>query len=392
MLQKLGKVIFYKEVKKSMFKKMTLRWRLTLFSSLLIAICCIGLSILLNVSAYRMVDVIDAYVIQPAQSIDEPLPENQIIPALTPNSSDTVLYAKRSYLMQSFIYTVTAVSIGGILTYSILGKALEPVKTLNNQIKNIHAHNLDESLEIPPTHDELAELTLSFNDMTAKLSQAFLMQKRFSADAAHELKTPLTVLQTKLDVFQKRENHTLEEYQTLIDIFQKQVKRLRHLVSELLDIASMNQDIQKENISLTMLIDDIINELTPIAEVKHIELINSVDDYLLGDYDLLYRAFYNLIENAIKYNVENGYVRIETKTKQDELIIMIKDTGIGVLDSMKKQIFEPFYRVDKSRSREMGGAGLGLPLVDTIIKKHTGTIHVVDHKPKGSCFIITLPK
>ena len=373
-----------------MIKKISLRWRLTLLSSLLIAICCIGLSVVLNLSAYRMADSIDAIPMQPAQSLNK---TNDVL-SMTPSApSETVKQAKNNYLTESVIYTICAVFLGGVLTYYVSGKALNPVRALNEQVKNINTHNLDESLPIPSTNDELAELTSSFNDMTDKLAQAFDMQKRFSADAAHELRTPLTVLQTKLDVFLKREQHSAEEYEALISTFQKQIRRMRSLVTELLEIANMEHEMQKQDVSLDSLLDDVVNDLIPVATEKHISLnLENGGLYVSGDYELLYRAFYNLCENAIKYNKENGKVFVSMLEAGKNIIVTVTDTGIGISNDMKKQIFEPFYRVDKSRSREMGGAGLGLALVDKIIKKHSGTIKLTDDENGGSCFTVTLPK
>ena len=373
-----------------MIKKISLRWRLTILTSLLIAVCCIGLSVVLNISAYRMADSIDAVPIQPAQTTDEITDFSPMTPSA---STESIKQAKNNYLTESVIYTVFAVLLGGILTYFISGKALNPVRALNEQVKNINTHNLDESLPVPPTNDELAELTSSFNDMTDKLAQAFAMQKRFSADAAHELRTPLTVLQTKLDVFQKKEQHSPEEYVDLTSALQKQIKRMRSLVTELLEIANMEHELQKQEVPLDLLLDDVVRDLIPVAKEKRITLnFEKGDLSVSGDYDLLYRAFYNLCENAIKYNTKNGKVFISTTGTESNLTVTIKDTGIGIPDDMKKQIFEPFYRVDKSRSREMGGAGLGLSLTDSIIKKHNGTITVCDNNNGGSCFTVTLPK
>lgn len=205
-----------------MLKKFSLRWRLTLFSSVLIAVCCIGLSIVLNVSAYRMADSIDAVVIQPARKINET--DAGGAPMMPSASPDTVKKAKNGYLGESLLYTIIAVLIGGVLTYYVSGRTLEPVRALNEQIKNINAHNLDESLEIPQTKDELAELTASFNDMTDKAAQAFAMQKRFSADAAHELRTPLTVLQTKPDVFRKKSSILRRNMRRLPQLFKSKLK------------------------------------------------------------------------------------------------------------------------------------------------------------------------
>lgn len=255
-----------------MFKKIPLRWRLTLLSSLLIAVCCIGLSTVLSFSAYRMADTIDAAVLQPAQSVKLEETDVVVIPPMVSGAAETVGRAKHSYRMESLTYTMIAMMFGGILTYHIAGKILKPVKVLSEQVKNITAHNLNESLDVPPTKDELAELTVSFNEMTDKLAQTFETQKRFSAEAAHELRTPLAVLQTKLDVFHKKTVHTPEEYEALTLIFQKQVSRLRNIVAELLDIANMEYVLRRQEISLQVLLDDVISELSEKAEKKQIVL------------------------------------------------------------------------------------------------------------------------
>lgn len=376
-----------------MIKKISLRWRLTLLTSLLIALCCIGLSAVLNISAYRMADSIDATVIQPANPTDESITDTPSMPLVPSSSAETTRLAKHSYRMESLLYTIIAVLVGGVLTYYIAGKALEPVRALNEQVKNINSHTLNESLEVPLTKDELAELTVSFNDMTDKLAEAFAVQKRFSVDAAHELRTPLAVLQTKLDVFRKKKEHTKEEYEALTSVFQKQVSRLRGLVTELLDIANMEHELEMRGFSIQQLVNDVVKELSDIAEEKNISVTADCGDiYICGDYKLLYRAFYNLTENAIKYNITGGNVEIFAKSKAKNITVTVSDTGIGIPNSQKEQIFNAFYRVDKSRSREMGGAGLGLSLVDTIIKKHGGTITVSDNKGGGSRFIVVLPQ
>lgn len=363
-----------------MLKKLTLRWRLTLVTALLIAVCCVGLSTLLSVSAYRMADRIDTALEATADAPQHP-------------SAGRLNKAKNTYLMESLLFTVIAVVSGGIVTYYLTGKALAPLHALSEQVKNRNAHNLDEALPVPPAHDELAELTVSFNDMTAKLARAFTAQKRFSANAAHELRTPLTVLQTKLDVFRKKETHTTGEADALADALQKQVFRLRSLVTELLEIANLEHTLHIEPVSLQELLCDVTAELSPVAEERGVTLTLSGGDHTVcGDYDLLYRAFYNLTENAIKYNLPDGRVTIRPTSCGGGVAVTLTDTGIGIPDPMKKQIFEPFYRVDKSRSRAMGGAGLGLALAEAVVREHGGTLTVADNPGGGSCFTVTLPQ
>ncbi len=379
-----------------MLKKLSLRWRLALITAILITVCCIGLTVVLNYSAYRLVDSIDATVITtPTKEIgDNPIVDKEIS-GMTPSvAAENLRQAKQGYRKESILYTIVAVLLGSVLTYYVSGKALRPVKALNEQVKNINVHNLSETLDVPATKDEIAELTQSFNEMTDKLNEAFLMQQRFSTSAAHELRTPLAVLQTKIDVFNKKEQHTIEEYDVLVATVQKQTGRLRGLVGNLLDMTNMDDYSEHQVIALSDLFEDIFDELSQIAYDKNVTFSIQCDESnVYGNVDLLYRVFYNLVENAIKYNIQGGKVEVGINSNgQGKVIVTINDTGIGIPDDLKKRIFEPFYRVDKSRSREMGGVGLGLSIVDSIIKKHNGTITVSDNENGGNCFTVTLPK
>lgn len=373
-----------------MFKKLSLQWRLSLLSSLLTAVCCVGLTVMLNISAFKMADSIDAVALQPSLSAYSPGPE-EVEPAydMSPAAAEE---ARHIHLMDSVLYTLIALCVGGALTYWVSGRALRPVRILNEQVRNISAHNLHGSLEVPPTGDELAELTASFNDMREKLAEAFAVQKRFSADAAHEFRTPLAVMQTRLDVFNKKKEHSPEEYEALAAVLQKSVSRLRGLVTELLAMANMEHELKKQALSLDEIFDAVLLELSDRAERDKISI--SWDDpgvQAFGDRELLYRAFYNLTENAVKYNLPGGSVKIRAEYGDGCAVITIEDTGLGIPEGMKKQIFEPFFRVDKSRSRDMGGAGLGLSMAEGIIKKHGGTISAADNGEKGSRFTVCLP-
>jgi signal transduction histidine kinase len=376
-----------------MLSKLSIRWRLTLLSTALLTVCCVGLTCVINWSAYKMVDVIDATMIT-TYAIDSSIPEqNELIQEMTPSTpSEEISTIKRTFSLQSLIYMLIVILGGSALTHYAVGRALRPLTKLNNQVKNINIQNLSDSMDVPETKDEIAELTQSFNEMTNKLEDAFKTQERFSANAAHELRTPLTVLQTKLDVFKKSSTHTDDEYQKIIATFEKQVERLRHLITVLLDMANIENNTEQDTVNLQDVLEDIVSELTPVAEKSKVTLsINCDDITVIGNLDLLYRAFYNLVENGIKYNKKNGTVAISAKQLSNNRVeILIADTGIGIPNGMKKQIFEPFFRVDKSRSREMGGAGLGLAMVDSIIKKHKGNISVTDTKNGGSCFKIEL--
>jgi len=380
-----------------MFKKMPIRLRLTVMMIILLTICCIGLTLILNFSAGIMATRIDAAALLPAQVVGEgsnSMDSLQTPPdVMMPTPSEESQQARTDFKMNSIVYLLIVIVGGGVLTYYVSGKVLKPLDTLNSQIKNRTVHNLSETMDIPSTNDEIAELTQSFNEMTDTLNDAFMMQSRFSANAAHELRTPLAVLKTKVDVFKKKHIHSTEEYDALISVFEKQIQRLSELVSSLLDMTNMNDELANETICLKDVLEDIVSELSHIADEKDVTLYLDCDESVVyGNTDLLYQALYNIIENGIKYNIVGGMVIITDKTDKKQVIVEIKDTGIGIPDDEKKNIFEPFYRVDKSRSREIGGSGLGLSIVQSIIHKHNGSIVVTDHENGGTCFEITLGK
>ncbi|WP_369901227.1 sensor histidine kinase [Bacillus manliponensis] len=380
-----------------MFKNIPIRLRLTAMMIILLIICCIGLTLILNFYAGIMATRIDAASVLPAQEVGEDsnvidnlqTPPNVMMPTLSGDAQK----ARTDFQFESVFYMLLVIFGGGVLTYYASGKVLKPLDTLNSQIKNRTVHNLSETMDIPPTNDEIAELTQSFNEMMDKLNDAFMMQSRFSTNAAHELRTPLAILKTKLDVFKKKNAHSTEEYDALINVFEKQTQRLSELVFTLLDMTNMNDGFENGTLCLKDIFEDIVSELSHIADEQGIKLyLDCADSVVYGNTDLLYQAFYNLVENGIKYNTDGGKVMIKVKSDKKQVMVEIKDTGIGIPDEEKKNIFEPFYRVDKSRSRKLGGSGLGLSIVQSIITKHNGNILVTDNENGGTCFEITLGK
>lgn len=359
---------------------------------ILLTICCVGLTLILNFSAGIMATRIDAVSVLPAQEISDDIDVVDNLQASMMSTPTVVAQQARiDFQFESVFYMFLIIVGGGILTYYVSGKVLKPLDILNSQIKNRTVQNLSETMDIPPSDDEIAELTQSFNEMTYKLNEAFLMQSRFSVNAAHELRTPLAVLKTKVDVFKKKNAHSTEEYDALITVVEKQTQRLSELVFTLLDMTNMNDEYEYEAICLKDVLEDIVFELTHIANEKNVKLFLDCEDTVVyGNTDLLYRAFYNIVENSIKYNVDGGNVMIKGKSEKNQMKIEIIDTGMGIPDEMKKIIFEPFYRVDTSRSREVGGVGLGLSIVQSIINKHKGKIAVTDNENGGTCFKITL--
>lgn len=375
--------------------KISLRMRLTIFVTVLLTFSCIVLTGIISFSAGKMATQIKAAsLITPANPA--PIP-NEIIPAMpteepiifTPPIDDV----KRNFHAESLLAMTLVILAGGFFTWYTAGKTLSPVKDLSVQIKNRTVHNLRKKIEVPLTNDEIADLTLSFNEMTERISEAFESQKRFSASAAHELRTPLTVMQTKVDVFRKKAEHSLDEYENLINVINLQTQRLSSLISDLLKMTCIEEEQLNEEVDLSLEIDEIIDELQGVAEKKDIVLsFSGTAPIIYGNSLLIQRAIYNLIENAIKYNVVNGKVEVNLSSANDKVIVSVADTGIGIPDDMKSNIFEPFFRVDKSRSRALGGAGLGLSMVKTILEHNNAIILIKDNIPNGTVFEIVFSR
>lgn len=361
--------------------------RMSVLCAILLTICCVGLTVVLNVTAFHMVDTIEATPIQyPATSI---VPEVVAPIALEMQDAQS---AKQYFSIQSLLYMLVVIVGGSVLTYIVSGNVLKPLDTLNHQVKHMDISTLSQPLDVPSTKDEIAELTRSFNEMIASLNNAFVMQKQFSLSAAHELRTPLAILQTQVDVFNKKSQHTISEYDALKSVFEKQILRLRSLVKNLLDMTNLDDEREQTHICVLDMLEEIVTDLSFKAQEKQVSMTLVSDDSMMyGNIELLYQAFYNLVENGIKYNREGGSVHIGVNTTSNQqTIIRIEDSGIGIKDAYKSHIFEPFYRVDKSLSRDMGGAGLGLSIVEHIIKKHGGRIFVLDREGGGTIFQIVI--
>ncbi|MGL5066239.1 MAG: sensor histidine kinase [Sarcina sp.] len=381
-----------------MFNKVSIRVRVTVITVLLLTICCIGLTLVLNQNAFRLAEDLKGSIAMNVNNgiahgaivndyeLDNLLKGQHIDQYEIPSSTISAEQVKKSYEISSLMYMLIFISFGGILTYLIMGKSLKPLKDLSKEMKNTSIENLSKEIEVGKRLDEIYDLSVSFNYMNKRLNEAFMMQKRFSNSAAHELRTPLAVMRTKIDVFNKRKHSSIEDYDKLIELMKKQLVRLSDIVNSLLSLTNMEDlDISKD-INLKTLVNYVFNDLSSLAQKKKIDInIIGQDSLIKGNYDLIYRTFYNLIENAIKYNCEKGRVDIEIKEKK----VIIKDTGIGIPDEMKEQIFEAFFTVDKSRSRMLGGAGIGLSIVKTIIERHNGKILVENNDPKGSIFEIS---
>lgn len=389
---------------KNPLKKRSLQWRLTLLITLLVTVTCILMYFFISNSAVTGMENLESYIVQINKTDSTPITFNVDPSILFPDLSNQVQATKDLFRIRSMIATGIIILLSSIGTYFISRRALTPLHDLSTKIGKIQAQNLSESLEIPDSNDEISQLTASFNKMLSRLDDAFTAQKQFSASAAHELRTPLAVMQTNLEVFARKKTPSIEEYQEIFSLIQEQTGRLSHLAEILLDMTGIQTVERSETISLAELTEEVFCDLASVAEQKQIELIQRDGDCtVIGSYLLLYRAVYNLVENAIKYNHPSGKVTVTLHPGKvildassqphpaDCAFIEISDTGIGISPEYQEKIFAPFFRVDKSRSRAMGGAGLGLALVTEIARQHGGQVKVLESNEKGSTIALMLP-
>ena len=391
----------------------SLQLKLTLLLSLLMIISCVLMYFFISHSAVSGMDGLQNYMIKvDPQDGDSPITFNVDPKALFPQFEQEIQETKEAFLLRSVIATTIIILLSSVCTYFLTKKALTPLQKLTSEVSQIQAQNLSTQLEVPNSKDEIAQLTSSFNEMLTRLDNAFSTQKQFSANAAHELRTPLAVLQTNLEVFEKKQEPEMVEYQQLFTMIKDQTARLSQLVGTLLDMTNLKSVPRTDHVSLEELVDEVFCDLDPVAEKAGISIhfddsssqdwhtdvhtpdasaLNNNIRNITGSYVLLYRAVYNLVENAIKYNRPNGSVTVSVKEKNGQAMILVKDTGIGISPENQKKIFDPFFRVDKSRSRAMGGAGLGLALVDSIAKEHGGIVKVLESSETGSTIALMLP-
>lgn len=376
----------------------SLQLKLTLLLSLLMIVSCVLMYFFISHSAVSGMDGLQNYMIKvDPQDGDSPITFNVDPKALFPQFEQEIQETKESFLLRSVIATTIIILLSSVCTYFLTKKALAPLQKLTNEVSQIQAQNLSTQLPVPNSKDEIAQLTSSFNEMLTRLDNAFSTQKQFSANAAHELRTPLAVLQTNLEVFEKKQKPEMIEYRQLFTMIKEQTARLSQLVGTLLDMTNLKSVPRTDQVSLEELVDEVFCDLDPIAEKAGISIhFNDSSNQDLhtdvtGSYVLLYRAVYNLVENAIKYNRPHGSVSVSVKQENGQAMVLVTDTGIGISPENQKKIFDPFFRVDKSRSRAMGGAGLGLALVDSIAKEHRGTVKVLESSSAGSTIVLMLP-
>ena len=373
-----------------MRKPMSLRLRVTLLCAALLTLCCLLLTVTNNFSASRLADAIQAVPLLPAQRAE--LEDSVSLPMAELHISDTIQQAQGAFHMQSLLAMVAILALGLFLIYRLVGKALAPLDTLTCRIRERTAADLAQPVEIPDSGDEAAAVALAFNQMSQRLNQVFVMQRNFSRNAAHEFRTPLAVLKTRIGLFRKKQDFRPQATLELLQIVEGEVDRLSAMVSELLELTNLERASRGERLSSGQLIRSAADQAAPQAEARSITiLVDAAPCTLAGNAELLRQAVCNLVENAVKYNRENGRVTVRISPDAYQCVISVVDTGIGIPLEHQSRVFERFYRVDKGRSKREGGTGLGLSIVKHITAKYAGQITLVSRPDEGTSIRVTLP-
>lgn len=381
-------------------KKMSLQWRLTIITTLLIAMICGSLTIFIYKNGVYYIDSLQNTVDTKSEDNNEKNPDEIYISIpdeewnnFAKNFSIQVYNNKADYKKSSLLFSTLLSLLGGVITFFISGHALKPLCDFSKKIEEVQAQNLSDSRIEENKFSELNQLSVSYNKMLERLSEAFKMQRQFTANAAHELRTPLAVMQLQIDLYNssKHLDNDTSAQQT-ISMITEQTERLSKMVRTLLDMSELQTIARDEEIAIAALVEEVLADLEPLAQEKGINLIEKCDNVLLMGSDILiYRLVYNLVENAIKYNFSGGTVTVTATQQNSQLHLTVEDTGNGIPEELKERIFEPFFRLDKSRSRELGGVGLGLALVREIVRVHNGNILVKNNVNSGTTFEVIFP-
>ena len=375
-------------------KKMSLQWRLTCIITLYIAIICGCLTMLVYRNGVYYIDSLQEAV--DAQGDDKADDSDEIYISIPDDKWDEfandfsvqVYNNKADYRKNSLLISALLAFLGGVATYFISGHALKPIREFSEKIEEVQAQNLADSRIEENTVKELNQLSVSYNKMLERLSDAFEVQRQFTANAAHELRTPLALMQVQLDLYNST-RHPGNDADTLqtIRMVTEQNGRLSKMVKTLLDMSELQTVGRDEKIIVDALVDEVLADLEPLAQEKSIKLIGKCKAAtMVGSDILIYRLVYNLVENAIKYNHLGGQVTVTAYQKEKQVYLSVADTGSGIPEELRERVFEPFFRVDKSRSRELGGVGLGLALVREIVRVHDGSITVKSNPSGGTIF------
>ena len=378
-------------------KRMSLQWRLTCITTLCIAIICGCLTMFVYKNGVHYIDSLQDAV--ESQGDEKGNKSDEIYISIPDDKWDEfanefsvqVYNNKADYKRNSLIITVLLALLGGVVTYFISGHALRPIREFSDKIEEVQAQNLSDSRIEENNVKELNQLGISYNKMLERLSEAFEIQRQFTANAAHELRTPLALMQVQLDLYNSA-SHPGNDADTLqtIKMVTEQNDKLNRMVKTLLDMSELQTVGRDDKIILDAIVEEVLADLEPLAVEKNIKLIGKCEDAtMIGSDILIYRLVYNLVENAIKYNHPLGQVTVTAYQRNKHVYLSVEDTGSGIPKELRERVFEPFFRVDKSRSRELGGVGLGLALVREIVRVHDGSICIKSGKTGGTIFEVT---
>ena len=375
-------------------RRLSLQWRITLMTVLLIGVTCIAMNLLLCSSGVYYMDTItdtlqgDSTVIlnsEGAESFDPQL--------ITPNENLAIVVngAQGRFRTTNWYITAVVTVLSGILAYFVSGRALKPLRSFASQVEKVQLNNLADMRINEDVLPEFRQLSHSFNQMLERLNNAFAAQRQFTGNAAHELRTPLALMQAQLELFSAEHPDVLPETAEFLTLLREQTERLTQMTKTLLEMSNLQQVARNEHIQLAPMIEEIFTDLAPLAEKNDIALEVEGDGAMIGSDALIYRLLFNLTENAVKYNRHGGSVRVTVSQESEKLLIRVSDTGRGIPEEFQRSIFQPFFRVDKSRSREYGGAGLGLSLVWEIAGLHGGSVRVTKSSDRGTTISVELP-
>ena len=378
-------------------KRMSLQWRLTCITTLCIAIICGCLTMFVYKNGVYYIDSLKDAV--ESQGDEKGNKSDEIYISIPDDKWDEfadefsvqVYNNKADYKRNSLIITILLALLGGVVTYFISGHALRPIREFSDKIEEVQAQNLSDSRIEENNVKELNQLGISYNKMLERLSEAFEIQRQFTANAAHELRTPLALMQVQLDLYNSA-SHPGNDADTLqtIKMVTEQNDKLNRMVKTLLDMSELQTVGRDDKIILDAIVEEVLADLEPLAVEKNIKLIGKCEDAtMIGSDILIYRLVYNLVENAIKYNHPLGQVTVTAYQRNKRVYLSVEDTGSGIPKELRERVFEPFFRVDKSRSRELGGVGLGLALVHEIVRVHDGSICIKSGKTGGTIFEVT---
>lgn len=378
-------------------KRMSLQWRLTCITTLCIAIICGCLTMFVYKNGVHYIDSLQDAV--ESQGDEKGNESDEIYISIPDDKWDEfadefsfqVYNNKADYKRNSLIITVLLALLGGVVTYFISGHALRPIREFSDKIEEVQAQNLSDSRIEENNVKELNQLGISYNKMLERLSEAFEIQRQFTANAAHELRTPLALMQVQLDLYNSA-SHPGNDADTLqtIKMVTEQNDKLNRMVKTLLDMSELQTVGRDDKIILDAIVEEVLADLEPLAVEKNIKLIGKCEDAtMIGSDILIYRLVYNLLENAIKYNHPLGQVTVTAYQRNKHVYLSVEDTGSGIPKELRERVFEPFFRVDKSRSRELGGVGLGLAFVREIVRVHDGSICIKSGKTGGTIFEVT---